>query len=323
MKAIRDWRAFIDRIGFPEKAFKHYEGVVNYNIRYRVILHKLTGTSIWFYLPKDNNLNLLCVYFINSNTKGWSGELKDLHFCTENIRKADEFLRPALVTGWQSIDYYLMGKYFSSCVREKSDGSGKMIQKFSSYYRFWSYLMFPLCYLMDQMILNKIIGTNNSVEIQPIQGKPEPKEGNVFSLVYRSVASSMFDNSQISGLLERARDFNRSCEISGCLLYYKGEFVQYLEGDRQEVLSLFENIKKDIRHKEVCLLSTGQSFNRQFNSWDMAYEDFLGKNDHLLFLELLLSSFLENPDKSAEPDPSSVYFWKTARQILATRKTFK
>ena len=320
---MKDWKVYMDKIGTPEKAFRRYQGIVRDNIQYLVFFHKLTSTSIWFYLHQHNYSRLLCVYFVNSNAKGWSGELRDLDFSENNIQKIDEFLRPALVTGWQSIDYYLMGKYFSSCVREKVDGSGKIIQKFTSYYKFWSYLMFPICYLMDQMILSGLIGRNNKISLKPMQAKTNQKNAGLFTLVYRSMATAIFDSSQIGELLLKARDFNKSQGVTGCLLYYRGEFIQYLEGDQQVITGLFERIKVDIRHEEVYLISSGEIHSREFESWDMAYEDFLGKNDHLQFLELLLSTFLEAQDKAINPSPSSVHFWRTAKRILGSRKVHK
>ncbi|MEM7382464.1 MAG: BLUF domain-containing protein [Bacteroidota bacterium] len=141
----------------------------------------------------------------------------------------------------------------------------------------------------------------------------------MFSLVYQSKASGNFDHAQIGGLLEHARLANKQKEITGCLLYYKGEFVQYLEGDQERINKLFGYIQKDPRHYKIRLISSGESVSREFESWEMAYEDFLGKSDHLQFLELLLSSFLDKPDKSMDPNPSSVYFWRTARRLLESR----
>ncbi|NAS10424.1 BLUF domain-containing protein [Poritiphilus flavus] len=145
----------------------------------------------------------------------------------------------------------------------------------------------------------------------------------MFNLVYQSKASGNFDHSQIRKLLEQARQSNKQKEITGCLLYYRGEFVQYLEGGQETIIDLFEQIQNDPRHYKIRLISSGKSGCREFESWEMAYEDFMGKNDHLQFLELLLSSFLEKPRKCMDPNPSSVYFWRTARRLLESRTVNK
>ncbi len=56
-------------------------------------------------------------------------------------------------------------------------------------------------------------------------------------------------------MLEKARENNSRDNITGCLLYYEGEFIQYLEGNQVKVLTLFDKINADKRHKDVTLLS--------------------------------------------------------------------
>lgn len=143
----------------------------------------------------------------------------------------------------------------------------------------------------------------------------------MFCLVYRSIAQPIVDAGAIRAILETARDFNKKNQITGCLLYYQGEFIQYLEGKQVVVLELFDRIKADNRHRKVSLLSHGEIEDREFSDWSMAYEDFLGDNDHLQFLKLLVDSYVENPKKSMDPNPTSKYFWRTARRLLAQQNS--
>ena len=138
----------------------------------------------------------------------------------------------------------------------------------------------------------------------------------MFSLVYRSVASPMFDNLQIRDMLGKARQFNQENKITGCLLCYHGEFIQYLEGSQIKVLNLFDKIQKDKRHSEVEILSHGYIERREFKQWHMAYEDFARDNDDLQFLRLLTSSFVDSNSKTLDPNPTSTYFWRTAKRLL-------
>ncbi len=142
----------------------------------------------------------------------------------------------------------------------------------------------------------------------------------MFSLVYCSKAKPDTDASVIRSILETARNFNSKNDISGCLLYYQGEFIQYLEGKQIEILQLYDRIKADPRHREVTLLSHGEIQAREFGDWSMAFEDFTGDNDQLQFLRLLIESFVEDPVKSMEPNPSSKYFWRTAKRLLTNHK---
>ncbi len=143
----------------------------------------------------------------------------------------------------------------------------------------------------------------------------------MFCLVYTSTAKPDFDRTQVQMMLEKARVFNNSNGITGCLLYYKGEFLQYLEGNQVKVLALFDKIQKDQRHCDVELISHGNINAREFKKWDMAYEDFYGDNDTLQFLKLLVSSYLEPSEKALDPNPTSKYFWRTARRLLSNKTT--
>lgn len=138
----------------------------------------------------------------------------------------------------------------------------------------------------------------------------------MFNLVYRSKVNPVFVQSQIKYMLEHARTFNSSKNITGCLLFHHGAFLQYLEGDKEKVLTLFESIKKDKRHTEVFLLSSSHIYSREFDSWSMAYENFLGANHQLEYLKLLISSFTEVPDIAINPKPTSKGFWTAAKKLL-------
>lgn len=138
----------------------------------------------------------------------------------------------------------------------------------------------------------------------------------MFNLVYESTANSVFEQSQVQDMLEHARDFNSRNKITGCLLYYHGAFLQYLEGDQSTVLKLFERIKEDDRHSQVILLSSSHIYSREFDTWSMAYENFLGANHQLEYLKLLISSYMEVPKTAISPNPTSKRFWTTAKKLL-------
>jgi hypothetical protein len=57
------------------------------------------------------------------------------------------------------------------------------------------------------------------------------------------------------------------------LLYKGGNFMQVLEGPEDQVMSLYESIKKDPRHKDVATLSKEQIQVRQFPKWEMAFQN--------------------------------------------------
>ena len=87
----------------------------------------------------------------------------------------------------------------------------------------------------------------------------------MFCLIYRSVASPSFKQSDIKKMLEKARLNNEELGITGCLLYYQGEFIQYLEGNQIKVLELYDKIKADKRHTDVELISYAEREMREFH----------------------------------------------------------
>ena len=138
----------------------------------------------------------------------------------------------------------------------------------------------------------------------------------MFCLIYRSVAKPSFKSSDVQKMLDKARIHNRELGITGCLLYYNGEFIQYLEGNQVKVLELYDKIKKDKRHTDIELISYGERESREFEKWEMAYEDFFGENDQITYLKLLVSSYFDEPGKQANLHPASRPFWSTVSKLL-------
>ncbi|QII43806.1 BLUF domain-containing protein [Flagellimonas oceani] len=77
----------------------------------------------------------------------------------------------------------------------------------------------------------------------------------IYTLTYESVIVKPMDNQEMGLLLEQSRNNNIRDNITGCLIYYMGGFIQVLEGDRTKVLELYEKIKLDKRHKNVHMFS--------------------------------------------------------------------
>ncbi len=145
----------------------------------------------------------------------------------------------------------------------------------------------------------------------------------MFCIVYRSIQNPVIGQTEIRSLLEQAKDFNRANEITGCLLSYNNEFVQYLEGSKRDVETLFEKIKQDWRHREVNLLIRGPINGREFETWTMAYENFMGPNFRLEYLKLLVSSYFENTDTYTYLNPATKKFWVVVKTLLATQAVEK
>ena len=73
----------------------------------------------------------------------------------------------------------------------------------------------------------------------------------------------------ITELVNQAAQKNKIKGITGCLLASDSEFFQVLEGDRAEVMDLFNKIRNDSRHFGVNLIWSAEIKERAFGDWSM------------------------------------------------------
>jgi hypothetical protein len=95
----------------------------------------------------------------------------------------------------------------------------------------------------------------------------------MISLIYVSTSVKLLNADELLDILRVSRDNNEKYDLTGMLLYKGGNFMQVLEGPEDQVMSLYESIKKDPRHKDVATLSKEQIQVRQFPKWEMAFQN--------------------------------------------------
>jgi hypothetical protein len=127
----------------------------------------------------------------------------------------------------------------------------------------------------------------------------------MFFLVYASSATKLFDEHELVSILETSRVNNLALDITGMLLYKDGNFMQFLEGPKENVLKLVAKIQRDPRHRGLITLLQQEHSEREFSEWAMGFKKL--ENETLPtvpgysdFLDLPLTSeqFLLNPSKS-------------------------
>eukprot|EP01091_Cochliopodium_minus_P018301 TRINITY_DN7382_c0_g1_i1.p1 TRINITY_DN7382_c0_g1~~TRINITY_DN7382_c0_g1_i1.p1 ORF type:complete len:152 (-),score=27.46 TRINITY_DN7382_c0_g1_i1:10-465(-) len=96
----------------------------------------------------------------------------------------------------------------------------------------------------------------------------------IFQLLYTSQSLKEMDSNEVGQILEGARKYNTKKNITGLLLYIKNDFIQLLEGKKEEVLELYDSIKKDKRHELVRTLISCYADERLFVEWSMGYSHF-------------------------------------------------
>ena len=96
----------------------------------------------------------------------------------------------------------------------------------------------------------------------------------LIGFMYASKTNS--EHSQIKqdliDILTEAVKFNSHNDITGVLYYGNGYFLQYLEGEKEQVESLFYKlILKDSRHQNCEIIFSEPSEQRLFKHWSMKF----------------------------------------------------
>lgn len=76
---------------------------------------------------------------------------------------------------------------------------------------------------------------------------------------------------EVSRILSQSRRNNPRHNVGGVLCFRDGLFFQCLEGEAQEVESVYKKIAADPRHQDVKILSKRPVGHRRFKSWSMKY----------------------------------------------------
>jgi hypothetical protein len=136
----------------------------------------------------------------------------------------------------------------------------------------------------------------------------------VYQLTYQSKSIGELDQDILNLILEEAITRNSQEQITGCLVYFNGSFIQILEGSKEKVLSTYDKILKDKRHHLIELLWENNSDKRYFEKWDMGfYSPEQGSETLFINNYKLLSHF---SDKSIG---SSLRFWASVEKILDSK----
>ena len=92
-------------------------------------------------------------------------------------------------------------------------------------------------------------------------------------ILYCSVSvPSQLTNADFDHILATARRRNVSENITGMLLYYRGEFVQILEGEKTSVENIYQIfIGSDLRHTALNKVHQNTISYRSFSEWSMGF----------------------------------------------------
>jgi len=93
-------------------------------------------------------------------------------------------------------------------------------------------------------------------------------------LIYLSYRTEKCTNDEIDKILTISIKKNETKNVTGILLYSDTIFIQVLEGQKDEILAIYDKIKQDPRHTKVVMISLRTIQNRYFPSWQMGSKKF-------------------------------------------------
>tara|TARA_R110001606_G_scaffold274968_2_gene423315 strand:+ start:699 stop:1124 length:426 start_codon:yes stop_codon:yes gene_type:complete len=138
----------------------------------------------------------------------------------------------------------------------------------------------------------------------------------MLELVFNSNSIKELEKDNLVAIQNISGVTNSKIGITGCLFYYKNEFVGILEGKVENVEQLFVKIESDNRHRDISILAKGPIGERQFEDWGMiSVTDPVGsviKTDH----DLLVENILALARLAAKGTYGSKVFWHTVEKIL-------
>ncbi|QDT45167.1 Blue light- and temperature-regulated antirepressor YcgF [Gimesia alba] len=91
----------------------------------------------------------------------------------------------------------------------------------------------------------------------------------LYQLIYVSKSVVPMSKEGLNEILGVACRNNATQEITGVLVYDRGHFFQVLEGERDDVESVFSKIQKDNRHYQINRIISDTIKKRFFPNWNM------------------------------------------------------
>ena len=144
----------------------------------------------------------------------------------------------------------------------------------------------------------------------------------LYQLTYRSLAAEGITAADIRNILEASKSNNATKEITGCLVYNEGYFVQLLEGEKEVVQEIYRHIERDKRHSMAEVLSEGETLERLFPDWKMSYIKLPEEPESTLESQVKkdLKDLEEGPESS---NFTSKVFWYNVHTLLEEKGFYR
>jgi len=94
---------------------------------------------------------------------------------------------------------------------------------------------------------------------------------NLTQLIYVSKATQLMGMLSLTRILDSSVRWNETHELTGVLFYDNGHFCQLLEGDKYEILNVWERISYDKRHLILRRLELSSIEKRSYPDWKLRF----------------------------------------------------
>ncbi|QCX01020.1 BLUF domain-containing protein [Aggregatimonas sangjinii] len=138
----------------------------------------------------------------------------------------------------------------------------------------------------------------------------------MYTIIYRSKAAASFGPKEINQMVETAKIHNVKNNITGCLLYHEGRFLQLIEGTEKDVKDLYERILSDPRHENITLLGDEKGFMRSFEDWNIAFDNLDLDSAQVSEKRSLFDSIFHDSGALANPGRSKLVLWEEMNKLL-------
>lgn len=91
----------------------------------------------------------------------------------------------------------------------------------------------------------------------------------LYYLIYRSSQTRELTVPELNRLVLNAQVFNKKKDITGLLIKLEDNYIQYIEGKKNNIVMLYEKLLRDDRHHSLQLLKKGDISARRFAHWSM------------------------------------------------------
>ena len=91
------------------------------------------------------------------------------------------------------------------------------------------------------------------------------------AIVYVSTVTQEMERKEIKDLLNNSKEWNNKNGITGLLLYSGGNFFQIIEGEKNMISELFQEIKSDKRHQDIIQIFGKEIHKKAYDGYDSDY----------------------------------------------------